>query len=95
MWRSGFLQFAVHDEAVNGFGRNDGSLVGLEKTKAAGGRFTSHPSQSARRMGHPGVFGWVECGKAGAGGAGGLHPTEGMTALFHADEGSPNVSSRD
>ncbi len=45
-WRSGFLHFAVHDEAVNGFGRNDGSLVGLRKRKAAGGRFTSHPSQS-------------------------------------------------
>jgi hypothetical protein len=32
---------------VNGFGRNDGSLAGLRKRKAADGRFTSHDRKVA------------------------------------------------
>jgi hypothetical protein len=48
----------VPDTTADGFGRNDGSLVDLERTTLAGGRYTSHPSQ--RREGW-GTRGFVVC----------------------------------
>src|SRR5258707_5085223 len=54
--RSGFLRRAAHDETVNSFGRNDGSLVGGREraTTTADRALRDDPlMQKSRMNGHP------------------------------------------
>jgi hypothetical protein len=48
-WRSGFLHVAVHDEAVNGFGRNDGSFDWSESREERVTRNVALPPRSLWR----------------------------------------------